>query len=110
EVEVALASPPAAGGRGFGGLGQNPIPTAGFRADEVEGGLKITNVADESPAGKAGLKVDDIVTAYEGKPVEIFMDLMRDIATGRQVGDKIKLAVKRGDQKLDVELTLGEAA
>ena len=103
DYDVALAAPPPAGGRGgFPGLGQNPIPTAGFRADEVEGGLRVTNVADESPAGKAGLKVGDVITGYEGKIVAVFMDLMRDIATGHRPGDKIKLTVKPRRRKWSI--------
>ncbi len=110
EVEVTLTNPPAPGGRGGPGGGpQRIIPTAGFRAEPTEGGLKVTQVADEGPAGKAGLKVDDVITAIDQKPVSTFLELMQDIAENRKVGDKLKVQVKRGETKLDLEITLGDA-
>jgi photosystem II stability/assembly factor-like uncharacterized protein len=115
EVEVTLTNPPGPGGRGgFGGGrggrgGQQVVPTAGFRAEPTEGGLKVTQVSDEGPAGKAGLKINDVIVSFGGQPVSTFIELMRDIATNRKVGDKVKVSVKRDERTVELELTLAEA-
>ncbi len=60
--------------------------------DEV--GVEITGVEADSPAEKAGLKVGDVVVAYQGQRVEgteQFIRLVRETPVGRQV----KLGVHR---------------
>lgn len=46
-------------------------PRLGLRAQDTEDGkgVKVLDVDDESPADKAGIKEDDIITAVEGKAV-----------------------------------------
>lgn len=59
-----------------------------------EMGVEITGVETESPAEKAGLKVGDVVTEYQGQRVEgteQFIRLVRETPAGRNV----KLTVHR---------------
>jgi photosystem II stability/assembly factor-like uncharacterized protein len=115
EIEVTLGARPTesarggqgGGGRGFGG----PRVMAGFRADDVKEGLQVTAVLDESPAAKAGLKVDDIVTEVDGKPAPEFREFVMTTAQEKKAGDKMKLTVLRGKdkpEKLEITLTLAE--
>jgi putative serine protease PepD len=60
------------------------------------------------PAEKAGLKPGDVITVFDGKPVEGPADLIAMI-TSKNPGDKVKLAYQRGGKETTVEATLGEA-
>jgi serine protease Do len=65
----------------------------------------ITTVADSSPAAKAGLQPKDVITAVNGQPV-VDVRKLRSILGRYVAGEKIKVAVKRGEQTLEVEATL----
>jgi photosystem II stability/assembly factor-like uncharacterized protein len=99
EYSVTLGTRPAGGGQG----GQ--LLTAGFRGEDVEDGIRVTQVMNEE-AQKAGLKDGDLITAIEGKPATGFFETFRELSQSRQVGDKIKVTVSRGAQKKDIELAL----
>src|SRR5262249_62270770 len=43
-------------------------------------GARVTTVLPNTPAGRAGLKVDDVILALDGKPVESFQTLRNRIA------------------------------
>src|SRR5262249_54130382 len=54
----------------------------------AERGALVTYVSDDSPAAKAGLKVNDVVTDFDGQRVESTMALMRmvrEVPSGRTV-------------------------
>jgi serine protease Do len=65
----------------------------------------ITTVADSSPAAKAGLQPKDVITAVNGQPV-VDVRKLRSILGRYVAGEKIKVAVKRGEQTREVEATL----
>lgn len=68
-------------------------------------GVEIASVAVGSPAAKAGLKAKDLITAVNGQMVDDARSLR--ILMGRYVaGQSIKVATKRGDKTIEVELTL----
>jgi len=129
DIEVTLAQRPAEGGqagggggrRGGGGGGQGgggqggagggaarQMVSAGFRGEDDKEGLKVTVVIADSPAAKAGLKVDDIVTGADGKAIDDFREFTQETARDKKAGDKMKLSVLRGKEKLNLELTLAE--
>ncbi|MGL6077008.1 MAG: PDZ domain-containing protein [Fimbriiglobus sp.] len=74
---------------------------------ENEGGAKINEVTEGGPSAKAGLKSGDIVTKADETAIKRYDDLL-DYVYGKQVNDKIKLTVKRGDKTETLELTLGK--
>jgi serine protease Do len=82
-----------------GKLGVVPQPGAGGKE------VVVAQVAPDSPAAKAGLQPQDRITAVDDRPVE---DLRKFCSLlGRYVaGDTIKLAVKRGEQTLELKATL----
>jgi S1-C subfamily serine protease len=67
-------------------------------------GLKAGTVATNFPQYKSG---GDLIIAVDGQPIQLFEDMMRYLTTHKSPGDTIKLTVLRGDQKMDVTLTLG---
>lgn len=78
----------------------------GVYYSNVDEGARIDQVIPDSPAEDAGLEAADIITAVDEDSVaENFSDLIA--AYG--VGDVITLSVTRGEESLEIEVTLGEA-
>lgn len=71
-------------------------------------GALIAKLMPNSPALKAGLKVGDVVTAFDGKPVASATDLTADVRL-LAPGTKVTLSVLRSGQRLSIEVTLGDA-
>lgn len=83
-------------------------------------GAYVSEVVANGPADKAGLRGGTVATKYpqfrsggdliiavDGHTVLVFDELMRYLVLHKSPGDTIVLTVMRGDQKLDVTLTLG---
>lgn len=75
---------------------------------ETEGAL-VTQVLDDTPAAKAGLKENDVITAVNGDKLDAERTL-RDRLSAYEPGDTVKLDVKRGSESLQVEVTLEQMA
>ena len=75
----------------------------GFSTDS---GAYISSVAEGSAAAQAGLKVGDIITAFDGQKVSSSSDVMLDVRT-KNPGDKVTVTVNRDGEEMDVEVTLG---
>src|SRR6185503_9700962 len=95
-------------------LERRPDPTSGgggvyfgVTGEDAEEGAKITSVVGEGPAGKAGLKADDIVQAVGEKAIQSYNQLLEDLRT-RNAGDKVKVKVLRDEQPQEFEVTLAE--
>ncbi len=61
-------------------------------------GVLITEVLEDSPAEKAGLKAGDVIIKADGEDIEDSEDL-RDIISEKEDGDKVKLTVLRNKDK-----------
>src|SRR5262249_25672588 len=61
----------------------------------VTGGARITKIVSGSPAQKAGLKVGDVITAFDGKTVTSAGDLTAAVSAS-QSGEKVTVTVHRG--------------
>ncbi len=70
-------------------------------------GVIVTRVEKNSPAYKAGIRVDDIITAIEGKKVESFHDA-RSIMDNLdlKVGDILKITIYRNGKTMTKKLKL----
>src|SRR5690349_24972742 len=70
-------------------------------------GVEITQIDQDAPAGKAGLKQNDVIVGFNGTPVEStqqFKRLMRETSPGRT----ISLDIIRDGQPQDVEDQLAD--
>jgi len=72
-----------------------------------DAGVLIGSVADNSPAGKAGLHVGDVVTAINGKEVKGSWDIYSAMAD-KKAGDSIRFEVIRGKAKQTIVATAEE--
>jgi serine protease Do len=69
-------------------------------------GVAIANVVGDGPAGKAGLKVGDVIVAVNGTNVEDVNAFRLQIA-GFAPGTTVHLKVDRSGQNLEIPVTLG---
>jgi len=70
-----------------------PELAKGFNLGDAKGAL-VSNVTDDSPADKAGIKAGDIITEYDGKKVGRTEDLPRLVAE-TQAGREVPMTVLR---------------
>jgi serine protease Do len=67
----------------------------------------VEDVRPGSPAAKAGLKADDLVSFIDGEPI-YSVTAFHDYIRRTRPGTTIRLEVRRGDNLQTVELTLTE--
>ncbi len=79
----------------------------GLTIEDREEGVQVTYVTPGSPADDAGIVVDDILLKFDGKRVVDRIDLVNRVQA-KKPGTKVKLSIQRGDEMLDVEVTLGK--
>jgi S1-C subfamily serine protease len=78
--------------------------TGGTGRGSASGG---TAIEANSPAAKAGLKDNDIITAVDGQTVDATHPLVALLAT-HDAGSTITLTVQRGSESLDIKVTLAQ--
>jgi serine protease Do len=94
--------------RGWLGIQIQPVSedmARTFKMKEAKGAL-ISQVTSGSPAEKAGLKVEDVVIAADGREIVDNGDLSRYVA-GQPPGKTVKLDLLRDGQPQAVSVTLG---
>jgi serine protease Do len=94
---------------GYLGVGLNDVTPDNAKFFNLTGntGALIASVTPNSPAGRAGLKQGDVVTAVNGQPVETGSDL-QVVVSEDAPGSKIQLDVERSGHHEKVDLTVGE--
>ena len=82
-------------------------------------GAYITSVVPGGPAEQAGLVAGtqntssglpvggDLIVAIDGRPIKTFDEMLSYLIVNKGPGDVVTLTVMRGDQRLDISLTLG---
>ena len=80
-------------------------PRLGIKAQDTEDGkgAKVLEVAEESPAAKAGLKEGDIITRFEGKNVEDANSL-KMLAWDKRTQPSVKISILRDGKAMDLDL------
>jgi serine protease Do len=77
----------------------------GVGTDEVEKGLKITELQKESAASAAGLEEGDIITKVDGKEMKEGKQLV-EVIRGHKPGDEVAIEYLRDDKKKTTKATL----
>ncbi|HEY3840716.1 MAG TPA: M28 family peptidase [Bryobacteraceae bacterium] len=90
-------------GSGGGGYG----PWFGSVPDfaESEKGVKFADVTEGSPAAQAGFKGGDVLTEFDGKPIQNLYDFTYALRAHKP-GDKVKVKVLRNGQPIEADVTL----
>jgi 2-alkenal reductase len=81
--------------------------TARLNGLPVQWGVYVRSVADGSPAAKAGLQPGDIVTQMDGVALDEDHPFINTLLK-YSVGQDVRVTVVRGNQTLDLNVTLGE--
>jgi serine protease Do len=82
-------------------------PRLGIKAQDTEDGkgVKVIDVDDESPAGKAGIKEGDIITDFDSKPINSADELV-NAARANKDKASYKIKLKRNDKVQEVEVKI----
>ncbi len=70
-------------------------------------GASVSSVEADGPADKAGVQAGDVITKFDGKPVESSVDLRRMVAATAP-GTKVTATVWRNGAARDLTVTVGE--
>ena len=102
EQEAASAHSGTSSGSGYG-------PDFGSIPDfaEIPNGVRFADVRPGSPAAKAGLRAGDILTEFDGKPVQNLYDFTYALRA-KKAGQEVLVKVLRGDQTIVAKVLLTE--
>jgi hypothetical protein len=98
----------AAMSRMFGGGSPHHVVLGvvpGENAMEITNGVPVGTVVKDGPADRAGIKSNDLLTAFNGKPVRNLSDLSAALDES-QAGDKVTVRVLRGSTTIDMKAVL----
>jgi S1-C subfamily serine protease len=95
--------------RGFLGVAGQAVtlPEGQRQPADREAAVLIVGVTADSPAAAAGLLVGDLLTDFDGQPIESPEDLL-DALIGDRVGRQVELRVIRGGTPRQLSVTVGE--
>ena len=88
-------------------FGTNDKPKLGISVEDVEEneGVKISSVSENSPAAKAGLKENDIITEVNDKKVKD-VDGIKPIIKGATEGTIFKFNIRRNGKNSVIEVKI----
>src|SRR5690606_29618073 len=95
--------------RGYLGVGIQDVTrdiADGVGLEEAKGAI-VSNIAEDGPAGPAGVQSGDIITAVARDPIDDALDLSRTIA-GKSPDSAVELTIWRDGAETTVSVTLGE--
>ncbi len=94
---------------GEGPFAKKPVKGGAFigiALEKVENGLKITDVDEDSAAGKSDVKIGDILTTADGEAITEKKELIA-IMKDKAEGDDITLTLVREGKNIELKLNLG---
>ncbi len=91
---------------GIGGNSVSKYKAAGIDVG-VDEGIVVSEIEAGSPADKAEIKNMNIIVSLEGKELNSFETLSKELYKYKP-GDKVKMEVIKEGKKVEVEVTLGE--
>ncbi|HZZ85437.1 MAG TPA: S1C family serine protease [Anaeromyxobacteraceae bacterium] len=94
--------------RGYLGIASFPVhlPAAAARVAGAPGGLLLTAVEEESPAGRQGLLLGDLLLSADGEPLRHHGDL-QPLLEEQRIGETAHLRVLRAGEVRELSITIG---
>jgi membrane protease YdiL (CAAX protease family) len=80
-------------------------PFLGLTGVRHDQGCQVSSILPDSPAEKAGLRVKDVITKFDGHDVQAFDELAKLVAQQR-VGDAVKITILRDGKEISVRAVL----
>jgi S1-C subfamily serine protease len=97
--------------RGYLGAGLQRIrqerASNGSQSSGSRSGVLVVSIDPNGPSARAGILVGDIVTAWNGKPIERVREIMRLLGP-ESVGNTVDLALIRGGTPTALQVVIGE--
>ncbi|HVG02681.1 MAG TPA: DegQ family serine endoprotease [Nitrospira sp.] len=95
--------------RGYLGIGIQDLNQELAKSFDLKGsnGALVTDLKEDGPAEKAGLKQGDVITSFQGTAIEDAVTLQRAV-TRTAVGSKAMMKVMRDGHEKEVTVTIGE--
>ena len=79
----------------------------GVGTEETGNGLKVLRVVKGSSASKGDIRVDDVIMAIDGEPIEGREELSIVVGS-KKAGDEVVIDLLRGDKELTISVELGK--
>ncbi len=80
-----------------------------LQAFGLDHGVLVESVASDGPAGKAGIKPDDVIVAMNDRPVKDGEELVNKVAD-QPIGSMALFTIDRGGKRLDFKVAVEERA
>jgi S1-C subfamily serine protease len=97
--------------RGYLGAGLRPLGRGRlFNRSQSAGGVRgllVVSIDPDGPSGRAGLLIGDILTAWNGKPIDRVREVMQ-LLDAESVGTTVDLALLRGGAPASLKVAIGE--
>jgi S1-C subfamily serine protease len=97
--------------RGYLGAGLQPLrqerASNGSPSSDSRRGVLVVSIDPNGPSARAGILVGDIVTAWNGKPIERVREIMRLLGP-ESIGSNVDLALIRGGAPTALRVVIGE--
>jgi len=79
----------------------------GVQGDPDAPECRVTSVTKDSPAEKAGIKVDDLITKFDGKKVNN-LDQLADLVQKKKPGTEVQIELTRNNETMTLKVVLGK--
>ncbi|MCM2985539.1 trypsin-like peptidase domain-containing protein [Bacillus safensis] len=83
--------------------------TLGLKTSQLNQGVYVKDIAAGSPAAKAGLKSEDVITGINGKQIKTGSELRHELYTNAKVGDTVSITLIRNGKQETKQVTLTQS-
>lgn len=83
--------------------------TLGLKSSQLDQGVYVKDIAAGSPAAKAGLKSEDVITGINGKQIKTGSELRHELYTNAKVGDTVSITLIRNGKQETKQVTLTQS-
>lgn len=105
-LETEAAAVPGEAPQGRVGAANADKAWLGILIGNSDGGVKVLRVILDSPAAKAGVKKDDLITSVNGVNVVNANDVISQVQKNKP-GDQVTLTIKRGNDQVQIAVAAG---